>query len=136
MIYDLRFRNNTNKGFIALISAVLISAILLIVATTLSLSSFYGRYNIFDSEMKERSFTLAEACADIALVQLAIDSGYSGNATTTIDSDECHIGPVTASGSERIFKTRAIYSDYHSNLRVTVDSSTLSVIAWEETPNF
>ena len=39
-----------NKGFVALTSVVIISAILLLVATSLSLSGFYGRFNILESE--------------------------------------------------------------------------------------
>ena len=42
-----------NKGFIALISAIVISVILLLIAANLSLTSFYGRSNILDSELKE-----------------------------------------------------------------------------------
>ncbi len=124
------------KGFVALVTAVFISASLLIVVTTLSLSGFYSRYNVLDSEFKEQSLALADGCADIALVNIAINSAYLGNATSTIGGSECYVGSVSMSGSNKIFRTRGIYKNTYTNLEVTVNSSTLAVVSWKEIPIF
>ena len=124
------------KGFVALISAIVISVALLLIVAALSFSSFYGRYNILDAELKERSLGIAEACGDHALLELTNDPSYTGNATTTIGSDSCYIGPVVVAGAQRTFKTRSMYKNYYSNLEISFDTSTFSVLSWKEIPNF
>ena len=127
----------TQKGFIALMSAVIISVILLLIATNLSLTSFYGRSNILDFELKERSSALAEACADTAILKLANDLGYipvAGGEDVFVGLDKCTIESVApGAGSEIIIHTQSDYKDYFTNLKIIVDSSDdLSVVSWEE----
>ena len=123
---------STAEGFIALISAIIISAILLLVATTGSLSGFYSRFNILDAELKERSVALAEACADHALLRLANDITYTGNETVVVGAQSCTIGTVSGS-SQKTFKTQGIFKNFYTNLQITVDVTTLAVISWQET---
>lgn len=122
------------RGFIALMSAVIISAILLLVVASGSFSGFNSRFNLFETEMKERSSALADACADQTLLELANDSSYVGNATTTIGSDACYTGPITTSGGQKSFKTRAYKSNAYTTLEVVVNASSLSVVSWQEVP--
>ena len=133
MRYEIR---NKNNGFIALISVIVVSAILLLIAVTLSFSQFYDRYNILESEYKERSASLAEACVDSALLELANNINYLGDATTTIGANKCYVGNVTTSGPNKIFKTRATYQNSYTDLKIVIDSSTFSIQSWEEIPNF
>lgn len=127
--------HSRSQGFVALMSAIIISAILLLVITLMSYSGFNGRSNALDAEFKERSSALAEACADQALLELANDGGYVGDATTTIFTSECYVGPVATLGTQKIFHTRGIYGGSYTNLKI-VASATLSVISWEEIPSF
>ncbi len=122
-----------NNGFIALISVVLISAIMMLIAITLSISSFSQRNNILALEFKERSLTNAEACADEGLLMIA--NGNSGIATSTINltsEDFCELGPVPQSGNPRVFYTKANFRNYVTNLKISADPVTLTVISWEE----
>ena len=127
-------RDKNQNGFIALISAIIISVILLLVVTTTSLTSFYGRSNILESEFKERSLSIAEACVDQAFLAIANDSSYGGNQDVTIGSDHCHIGGLTGS-DPRIFKTQGVFQNSYTNLQIAVHPDTLGVVSWEETPN-
>lgn len=125
------------RGFIALISVIIVSAILLIIAVTLSLNQFYDRYNILESEYKERSSSLAEACVDSALLELTNDINYSGNSTTTVyDTNKCYTGNIPPTIPQKTFQTRAIYQNSYTNLKVKVDTSNFSIMSWEEIPNF
>ncbi|TSC68739.1 MAG: hypothetical protein G01um101456_521 [Parcubacteria group bacterium Gr01-1014_56] len=125
---------NQPRGFIALISASIISAILLLVATTASLSGFYSRFNILDAELKERSVALAEACVDHAFLQLARDSNYIGNEMVLVGAQPCTIGAVTGS-TQKTFKTQGIFNNFYTNFSITVDPATLTVLSWQEIPN-
>jgi hypothetical protein len=123
---------NNELGFIALMSAIIISAILMMVVILLSYSGWNSRYNILNSEYKERSTAVAEACVDHAFLELINNADYTGNATTSVAGNECYISAVTALGSQRIFTTRAIYKGTHTFLGVTFDISDGSVSSWEE----
>lgn len=118
-----------NSGFMALMSTIIISVILLLIATSLSLTSFYGRTNILDFELKEKSFALAEACADTAILRLAEDSSYGGNETVNVvGADKCQIESVVGG----TINVKADYKNYITKLEIEINSTDLSIISWQE----
>ena len=123
----------TNSGFIALMSAIIISIVLLLMITNLSLTGFYGRFNILDAELKERSSALAEACVDTALLRLANDPGYPypANDPINVDGNDCII--ESAAGGN--ISVKADYKNYITKIEVEVNLSDMSINSWEETPN-
>ena len=130
-------RKSKKEGFIALMSVIIISAILLLVAVTAGLTGFYSRSNILDAEFKERSVALADACVDQALLQIAINPSYGGDTTVTLsDKDQCYIGPVPPGSGIKTFKTQAIFQNAYTNLEITIDTSDISIVSWKEIPNF
>ncbi len=130
-------RKQKERGFIALISVIIICASLLLIATTLSYTGFYARTNGLDSEYKERSSAFAEACGDQTLLALTNDPNFSGNATTTINGvDQCYTYAIPPSGSVKTFETRGIYQNHYTYLKIIFDTSTQSVTSWEELPKF
>lgn len=128
-----------NSGFMALISAIIISVILLLIASSLNLTSFYNRSDILDSELKEKSSTLAEACVDAAILKLAQNKNYELITTDhdiSIGTDHCNIFSLSPNpprtGNITII-TKANYNNtYFTNLKIVTDSSDLHVISWEE----
>jgi hypothetical protein len=124
----------SNSGFIALMSAVIISVLLLLMAANLGTNGFYNRFNILDSELKERSSALAEACADTALLKLANDSTYVGPETVIVSgTDTCTIDTTTPI-NPRVFNVHANYNNSYTNLQITIDVPTVIVNRWEEIP--
>lgn len=128
-------------GYIALISAIIISAVLLMVVFTTSFTNFFARFNILDSEYKKISGGLAEACMDAAILQLAQDEDWQpvgGGMTVVVEGTKtCKICEVTG-GAQRTVYTRAIYQQAHTNLAavVTFGSGTVAIDSWEETPDY
>lgn len=82
------------KGFIALISAIIISAVLIALVFSASTSGMYARFNALGSEYKRASLALADSCSNIALLRLAQDYNYAGG--ETVSSLGCSIGAVVA----------------------------------------
>lgn len=79
MILKLRQKNikkDVQGGFIALMSAIIISAILLGFAVTSGASSFHSRFNTVDGEFKRVSLGLAESCVNVALLKISEDYNY------------------------------------------------------------
>src|SRR5690348_11814933 len=102
-----------NSGFIALTSAIIIAVLILAITLSLSFAGFFARFNVLDSESKERSFALAEACANNARVE-AISGTYSANESISIGpgaADNCTVVSSEADqpvSGETLIKTQAV----------------------------
>ena len=96
--------------------------------------SYVNRYNILTSEFKKMSVSLAEACANIAILELSKDFTYtvSVRATTTINGQVCNT--VSVSGTPKIIKTQANYKQSYTNLQIQVSNPPFSIDSWEEVP--
>lgn len=126
-----------DSGFIALISVIIISAILLLVATTLSFGGFFGRFSVLEHEFKKKSLSLAEACAEEAKIKLFKDNGYSGNEIVKIGLESCEIlSSSNPTGNPRDFDIKAIYKNSHTNIKISIDSLSGEITSWIEVPNF
>src|ERR1044072_7315133 len=87
---------NPQGGYIALMSALIISVILIGFLTTLSLGGFFGRFNVLNSEFKERSAAVAEGCANAAISRMGGDVTYAGNEDLVFGGNTCHVFPLEA----------------------------------------
>src|SRR3989344_3901057 len=129
---------HTERGFVALMSVIIIGATLLVVVIGASLTGFYSRYNFLDFELKERSASAAEACANQALLELANDATYAGGTTLSLNSlDTCRVGPVAlVDPGQKSIRIQATSSDAVTDLFVVVNTSDLSIASWREVPNY
>lgn len=132
--------NQMQNGFIALISAIIISALLLIITIATSMTGIFGRFNILDSESKERSTALAEACADTAILEITT-AVYSIDKIIFVgpsSADRCKIisslenQPIV---SETTITTQAIINKAYTNLIVVIDSN-YNIISWDEVATY
>src|SRR3989338_5224128 len=139
------YENNHKSGFVALITVIVIVLILMVVAIALNRTGFLTRGEILDSEYKDRSSALAEACADAALLKLAQNSSYAGNeANISVGSDKCNIGAIQSdmpTPGQKTINVNAVFpastitnQNAVTNLQIVVNSVTLSVIFWNEVP--
>src|SRR4051812_5142422 len=129
------------SGFIAVTSAIIISVLLLAITLGISLSGFFARFNVLDSESKERSVALAEACVNTAILDIASGTIPVSFPTPeiTVDNiypnDKCTIYSINVglpSPGKTTIKTRANPNQAYTNLRVVIDSSNFGVISWDE----
>lgn len=131
----MKNKNNFQKGYIALVSAVIISLLLMAITFALNFSSYFSRFNITDSSTKEMSQSLAESCLDKALLSLAQNSSYAGNENVVVNGTEtCSILPLTASSSQKIIQTSATFQKTATNMKAVVNLPAFTIASWEETP--
>ena len=132
-------RNTSQSGFAVLMSTIILSAIMLAVVFSLNFSGFFTRFNLRDSENKERSLAMAEACAQVAVLKINQEpTTYAGNETLSLSSNNCTIRPIPTASPivyPRVIQTTATDSGAVSNIVVDLDSN-LSVIRWREVDNF
>lgn len=117
------------RGFIALMSVIVISAILLALTFTLGTAAFLNRFDTLAWEQKRASLVLAEACVNAAMLRHA-QRNYSGG-IVSVGERSCAICSITSAGEIR---TRASVGNTHSNLFVRISPSTYAVTLWRETP--
>lgn len=124
-----------DEGFVALMSAIIISAVLLVTVAAAGFAGFYGRSNGLDAELKARSAAAADACADVALLVLAQEDDPGGRILSLNSLDECRIGTVSGT-AQKTFRVQATSSGAVTNLEIVVDNSNLSVLSWREISTF
>lgn len=133
------------RGFIALMSVIVISAVLLVLVFTLGIASFFNRFDTLDTENKRVSLALAEACANTAMIKLAQDADYApvsvGECVSVSDicgaagaTRTCKICSVTKSGSIYTIVARSVYGGAYSNIRFKgyLTATNFSVSDWSE----
>jgi len=116
-------------------SAIVISAVLLVTAATAGFVGFYHRSNGLDAELKARSAAAADACADAALLTLAQGGDPGGRILSLNSLDECRIGAVSGS-AQKTFRVQATSTGAVTNLEIIADGSDLSVLSWREISTF
>ena len=126
------------RGYIALMSAVVISALLIGLTFILSFTGFFARFNILDAEYKKISLGLAEACADSAVLKLAIDSTYNPvNEINDVAGRNCTIISVNLiSGTQYRIRTQGMFQKSYSNIEVlaTRSPTNINIDSWQEIP--
>src|SRR3989344_8655555 len=124
------------RGFIALMSAIIISAVLLITIVSGGFTGWNSRFSVFDSESKDRSAALADAGLDTVLLLLAYDATYEGGETILLGDDSCEIlaaqNPFGNLRIFRIFPIQAVFNRAYTNVLVTIDIISREIISWEE----
>ena len=133
------FSPQRTNGFIALISIVMISVILL--GATLSLAQFglANRYFILDLEHKNISEKLAEACIHAARIYIYNDPEFNpssmmlpiGDATCTIHA----VIPHTPHSGESTVTVQAMSGSAVTNIQVVIEASSGNFLSWTELPH-
>lgn len=134
----IKSQRKSEKGFMALMTAMVLSLVLMLGAVTLNQSEFFIRSSAADAEYKARSVTLARACVTTALAKLAADSVYAGNETIRIAVDACHIRSITLGSSvgQYTIETHATVGGAATNLRIVARAADLSIVSWNEISSF
>lgn len=134
---------NSGAGFIALVSAVIISVVLLTLVIGTGERGFSSRFNILNSELKAMSSGLAEACVETAILFLAQDvNHFITNPPPTwvpVGDRGCEISFVTPPGALFTIRTHATSSPTVTNtyLEVVVGPSPqFTPQSWKECRDF
>jgi hypothetical protein len=121
---------NKSGGYIALLSAIIISAMLLVLSVSLSQGGYFMRFNTLNTEYKKISMGLAESCINAALLRIAHDYSYilpSSDETVAVGSETCEIVSISHGvetvGHQKdiIVVVRSEYQGAWSNLKVKVN---------------
>ena len=123
------------KGFIAITTVIIVSALVLIVGIGISLESIGEMKMGLQKSLSSQSYYLTNLCAEQALMNLEEDSSYLGDEIINISNGSCTILPiegnwtikVSASSSGQIKKMKLVLNQIDPE--IIVDS-------WEEVAEF
>ena len=144
MLQEHSFQNKNNRGFVALMSVLIISAVgVIITLSLLTIGTSYMRSSFALGEgYKARA--LAEACANVALENIRLDSEYQGNETINFEDDSCGVLLIGEIGGIYTINTYGVVGSFLRRIKVlaarTEDVETmevsLTIQSWQEMADF
>lgn len=131
--------NQRMQGYIALISIIIISALLLLVASFANLFSIGESQMGLEESQSWQAFYLAAACAEEALMSLKEDTNYQGSETLIFDNGTCDIMTIGGSGNEdRTIDVLGRSQNSIRKIKVEVEQVNPEMVIrlWKEVPDF
>ena len=127
------------KGYIALISILIISGIALFIAINASLFGISESDMGLQKNQSARAFYLATLCAEDALMKLKDDLDYSGDETLIVDEGSCAILPIEGNGNQdRVVKVSGIIYNQTRRIRIEITkvNPLMEISSWQEVVSF
>ena len=128
---------NSSSGFIALISAIIIAALLVGLCFTASETEFTARGAVLHSELSKVSHVLADSCIDSALFSISQNYSYTialSGEPVTVGSNTCTILSITYSDEDTVLHQKTATIQTSASVRGIPDTE--QVIATIHNPSF
>lgn len=128
------FRSITSdkRGAAALISVVVIMALVVLIVTAVALAGITTLEHGFSEQVSTDVILSSETCAEEAIMRLQRDNSYAGGSLTVGDVS-CTIS-VSGSGGTRTIDVVATEQNYTRRLSVglSISGSTSTITSWTE----
>ena len=118
--YESKKHSLVEQGYIALISVIIISALIILIASSANLISISESNMGLGERQSWEAFYLANACGEEALIKLKEDLKYKGNETFVFDNGSCEILGATGGGN-RNRVIRASGSAYNMVRKIKIE---------------
>ena len=125
-------RKKNQEGFLVLLSVIILSVVLLLIAQQLSTSGYFQGEGALDFEQKELSYFTAFSCIDRAWYKMTQDLDYAGGETLQIGDQSCTISALAASGTDTIIRASATAGGSTTKLKMVVNQYLAFVSFTEE----
>lgn len=133
-------RQTNTKGFIALISVLMVSVILLAAVISLAQYGITSRFALLSIEHKTETLTRTQACVEVARIAVVNDPDFeTTNKEVAIEDAVCVLEEVFAntpnSGLSRV-EASAELLGATTNIRAEINTATGAIVRFEEVSNF
>lgn len=128
-----------HSGIIALMTVLIIGAILLVITSGIALRSRISGNMTLDQQLSTTALSLATSCVEYALIKLSDNENYTGNESVTIGSQPCIIQPIeTPEGAARTLKTSGAVNGFTRRLQVEIGNVNppITITSWSEVDSF
>ncbi len=125
-------QSKNEKGYIALISIIIITAVILVIGISINLSGVNEIQMSISENQSQESFSVAEAGISEAMIRLKRDSEYLGG-DLNIGNGSCNI-EVISGGSNQTITATSIVNDLIRKIETVVElnGNNLTIISWKE----
>jgi hypothetical protein len=132
-----RYRNHREGGYVALLSTIIVAAVLMVAAIQSAIAGYHARFNILGTEAKEQATALAQGCADQALSAILTDPSYTGSSVTVSEDGTCEVLPIefnTPAAGIVTIRAQAEVRGAFSNLEMQMDMHDIHIDTLPEAP--
>jgi len=138
MLNQLRFKNSKTVdsscegGYIALMSALIIAAILLVISVSLGMGGFFTRFDGLSGEYKLTSEELAQSCLEKAKILFALNPYANIVGSLKIGSNNCNIVSVAENipqNGQTTIQTSATIHNSTTNIKTVINSENFSLVS-------
>ena len=132
------YTNQTQRGYITLLSVLIVGAVGVAIATTLLLQGTNRSRSSFALQQQAQARALADACAEEGLQQLADNNSFTGTAGLTLGAGECSYTVVDTGGSTRRVEATGTVGTIVQKARIEVSalSPQITLSSWQEVADF
>lgn len=137
-------RRSKEQGFVALLSVIIISAVILMYLFTIGLASFLNRIDTLGAENKRVSLGLAEACVNASMLRVAQSAPANNVCINTMGGTcggtdpqlVCKICTTVSGGGYATTTVHALWRGAYSTVQATFDTAAGSykTVDWREIP--
>lgn len=127
------------QGYIALISVIIISALVVLIASSANLLSISESDMGLQENQAWEAFYLATACAEDALMKLKDNLKYGGNETLTFDNGTCTILSLEGSANkDRIIKVASTAYNQTRKIKIEINkvNPDMEIKSWQQVVDF
>ncbi len=122
-----------DEGYIALICVILMSAIVSMLISSHALVVWNSGQSSLQAWAKEQSYTLADSCVRLAVLQLKA-SVYPSARSIAVEDNSCDIVSVQNTGGTWEVRTHAAVVGAETNLLANLDQANFTVTMESEPP--
>ena len=126
--------NQQHKGFITLISVLVVGAVGVAIATSLILLGLGSSRTSFAIEQSNQAKGIANACAEEALQQIRDSTPFTGSGNLTLGQGICAYTVTNQGGQNRTITSSGTVGAIIRKVKIIIDkiNPTIQVISWQE----
>jgi len=128
--------HNMNRGYITLMSVLIVGAVGTAIATSMLLLGLDSSRTSFAIEQSNQAKALANACAEEALQQIHDSISYIGNSNIPLGLGTCTYDITSQGGENRTITTEGQVGTITRKVEVVINGfqPSIQIISWQEVP--
>lgn len=125
-----------NKGFITLISVLIVGAVGTVIAVSLILLGISSSRTSFALEQSNQAKALANACAEEALQQIRDSTPYAGSDNLSFGQGNCSYSVTSQGDQNRTITALGTVGTIVRKIEVVIDTinPAIVIVSWRELP--
>jgi len=130
--------NQQHKGFITLISVLVVGAVGVAITTSLILLGLGSSRTSFAIEQSNQAKGIANACAEEALQQIRDSTPFTGSGNLTLGQGTCSYAVTSQGAQNRTITASGAVGAIIRKVKIIIDkiNPTIQVVSWQEVSNF